>query len=83
MFTLPEDTKVWALLPIITYLCMLSPIPLPGTCYVFIVLTSLLYGKVSKSLQRVYGDRVDAVLVPFLPLAIVMLTYEPPKGSNV
>ena len=83
--------KVWALLPAITYLCLfLSPLfvienPLKGAFSIFFsiffILTSLLYGKVSKSLQGVFGNKVDAVLVLFLPLAIILLTYEPPESS--
>jgi hypothetical protein len=65
--------KVWALLPAITYLCLfLSPLAFS----IFFILTSLLYGKVSKSLQGVFGNKVDAVLVLFLPLVIIFLTYE-------
>jgi hypothetical protein len=32
-------------------------------------------------LQGVFGNKVDAVLVLFLPLAIIFLTYEPPESS--
>ena len=87
----PEDTKVWALLPLIAYtipfISAFLDAKLEQTIFVFFVLTTIFYQKVEKSIKTIKKEwklrNIEIWLLPFAIPAMIIISLRLVRWEDV